>query len=40
LIRPSEEDVLWLEHTLDRESRQFGTRVRFLPSGSLLTLRP
>ena len=40
LIRPPEEDVLWLEHTLDRESRQFGTRVRLLPSGSLLTLRP
>jgi poly-gamma-glutamate capsule biosynthesis protein CapA/YwtB (metallophosphatase superfamily) len=40
LIRPTKEDVIWLEHTLDRESRQFGTRVRLLPSGSLRTLRP
>ena len=40
LIRPPEEDVIWLEHTLDRESRQFGTSVRLLPSRSLLALRP
>jgi hypothetical protein len=31
LIRPPEEDVIWLEHTLDRESYRFGTRVRLLP---------
>jgi len=37
LIRPPEEDLIWLEHTLDRESRRLGTRVRLLPYGSRLS---
>ena len=36
LVRPSLEDVLWLERTLDRESRAFGIAVRLQPSGRLL----
>ena len=36
LVRPSLEDVLWLERTLDRESRAFGIAVRLLPNGRLL----
>src|SRR5206468_625605 len=35
LIRAAREDVNWLQRTLDRESRQFGTRVRLAPEGWL-----
>jgi poly-gamma-glutamate capsule biosynthesis protein CapA/YwtB (metallophosphatase superfamily) len=40
LIRPPKEDLIWLEHTLDRESRRFGTRVRLLPSSGRLSAEP
>jgi poly-gamma-glutamate capsule biosynthesis protein CapA/YwtB (metallophosphatase superfamily) len=40
LIRPTEEDLIWLEHTLDRESRRFGTCVRLLPSSGRLSAEP
>jgi poly-gamma-glutamate capsule biosynthesis protein CapA/YwtB (metallophosphatase superfamily) len=36
LVHPSPEDVLWLKHTLDRESRAFGIAVSLQPSGRLL----
>jgi poly-gamma-glutamate synthesis protein (capsule biosynthesis protein) len=36
LIRPSLQDVVWLERTLNRESRPFGITVRLQPSGRLL----
>jgi poly-gamma-glutamate capsule biosynthesis protein CapA/YwtB (metallophosphatase superfamily) len=36
LVRPSLQDVVWLERTLDRESRAFGIAVRLQPSGRLL----
>jgi poly-gamma-glutamate capsule biosynthesis protein CapA/YwtB (metallophosphatase superfamily) len=29
LSRPSRQDVEWVQQTLDRESRRFGTRVTF-----------
>ena len=35
LLRAASEDVNWLQQTLDRESRQFGTRVRIAPEGRL-----
>ena len=35
LIRAASEDVNWLHQTLDRESRQFGTRVRIATEGRL-----
>ncbi len=35
LKRVAAEDVNWLQQTLDRESRQFGTRVRIAPEGRL-----
>ena len=35
LIRAAREDVNWLQRTLDRESRQFGARVRLAPEGWL-----
>jgi poly-gamma-glutamate capsule biosynthesis protein CapA/YwtB (metallophosphatase superfamily) len=35
LIRAASECVNWLQQTLDRESRQFGTRVRLAPEGRL-----
>ena len=40
LIRPPEEDVIWLEHTLGRESCRFGTRVRLLPCARRLSAEP
>jgi poly-gamma-glutamate synthesis protein (capsule biosynthesis protein) len=40
LIQPPEEDVVWLEHTLDRESRRFGTRIRLLSNGRRLSTEP
>ena len=40
LIHPPEEDVIWLEHTLDRESRRFGTRVRLFSNGRRLSAEP
>jgi len=36
LVRPSLQDVVWLERTLNRESRAFGIAVRLQPSGRLL----
>ena len=36
LIRPSRDDVSWLERTLDRECRPFGTSVRLQSSGRFL----
>lgn len=36
LIRPSNKDVIWLQQTLNRESRAFGTSVRLQPSGRLV----
>ena len=38
LIRPSNRDILWLQQTLDRESRPFSTSVRLQPSGRLAAL--
>ena len=35
LIQPSSPDVGWVQDRLDRESRQFGTRVELKPSGAL-----
>lgn len=35
LIRAASDCVNWLQQTLDRESRQFGTRVRLAPEGRL-----
>ncbi|MEH2471131.1 poly-gamma-glutamate capsule biosynthesis protein CapA/YwtB (metallophosphatase superfamily) [Nitrobacteraceae bacterium AZCC 2161] len=35
LMRVASEDVNWLQQTLDRESRPFGTRVRIAPEGRL-----
>jgi poly-gamma-glutamate capsule biosynthesis protein CapA/YwtB (metallophosphatase superfamily) len=35
LIRAASECVSWLQQALDRESRQFGTRVRLAPEGRL-----
>ncbi len=35
LLRAASEDVNWLQQTLDRESRQFGTRARIAPEGRL-----
>jgi poly-gamma-glutamate synthesis protein (capsule biosynthesis protein) len=40
LIQPTEEDVIWLEHTLDRESRRFGTRIRLFSNGRRLSAEP
>jgi poly-gamma-glutamate capsule biosynthesis protein CapA/YwtB (metallophosphatase superfamily) len=40
LIQPPEEDVTWLERTLDRESRRFGTRIRLLSNGRRLSAEP
>jgi poly-gamma-glutamate capsule biosynthesis protein CapA/YwtB (metallophosphatase superfamily) len=36
LGRPSLEDVVWLERTLDRESRAFGMAIRLQPTGRFL----
>ena len=36
LIRPSKDDVVWIQRTLHRESRPFGTSVRLQPNGRLL----
>jgi poly-gamma-glutamate capsule biosynthesis protein CapA/YwtB (metallophosphatase superfamily) len=35
LIRPSDEDVAWLQQRLERESRRFGVSVRIQPNGKL-----
>lgn len=35
LNRPSEADIAWLQQTLDRESRKFGTKVERAPDGRL-----
>ena len=35
LIRPSKEDICWMQQTLDRESRQFGAGVALSPDGRL-----
>lgn len=39
LVQPSEQDVAWLEHAVDRESRGFGTSIRLQASGRLLAER-
>ncbi len=33
LVRPSNQDVIWMQQTLDRESRKFGARVALSPEG-------
>src|SRR5262249_34513625 len=35
LTRPSRGDLEWVQQTLDRESRQFGSRVDMKPGGTL-----
>jgi poly-gamma-glutamate synthesis protein (capsule biosynthesis protein) len=35
LVRPSQDDIIWLQSTLDRESSWLGTSVQLLPSGRL-----
>jgi poly-gamma-glutamate synthesis protein (capsule biosynthesis protein) len=35
LVRPSRDDVAWLQETLDRESRAFGARIEAAPNGGL-----
>ena len=39
LVQPSEQDVAWLEHAVDRESRGFGTSIRLQATGRLLAER-
>jgi poly-gamma-glutamate synthesis protein (capsule biosynthesis protein) len=34
LCRPSQDDVAWMQHTLNREGRRFGTRVRLEQDGA------
>ncbi|HKD28390.1 MAG TPA: CapA family protein [Xanthobacteraceae bacterium] len=36
LVRPPQEDIQWLQQTLDRESRKFGTRVVLHEDGRLV----
>jgi len=36
LVHPSQQDVAWMQQTLDRESRQFGVRVVSGPEGRLM----
>jgi poly-gamma-glutamate synthesis protein (capsule biosynthesis protein) len=38
LTHPSREDVVWIQGTLDRECRQFGTGVRFDSEGQFLVV--
>jgi poly-gamma-glutamate synthesis protein (capsule biosynthesis protein) len=35
LVRPSEQDISWMQQTLDRESRRFGPAVTLSPHGRL-----
>ena len=35
LVRPSGPDIDWVQQTLDRESRRFGTRIAVIPPGRL-----
>ncbi len=35
LVRPSKQDVCWMQQTLDRESRKFGARIALNPEGRL-----
>ena len=35
LVRPLNQDVAWLQQTLERESRRFGVSVRLQPNGKL-----
>jgi len=35
LVRPSEQDICWMQQTLDRESRKFGARIALNPEGRL-----
>ncbi len=35
LVRPSEQDICWLQQTLDRESRKFGASIALRPHGRL-----
>jgi poly-gamma-glutamate capsule biosynthesis protein CapA/YwtB (metallophosphatase superfamily) len=36
LVRPSSQDIEWLQQTLDRESRRFGARVVLDVAGRLV----
>ena len=40
LVRPSRQDVVWLQRLLDRESRRFRTRVDVNPNGRLIASWP
>ncbi len=42
LIRPSQDDIAWLQMTLDRESQRFGTRIEQISGGrfALSWIRP
>jgi len=35
LVRPSRQDICWMQQTLDRESRKFGANVGLSPQGQL-----
>lgn len=35
LVRPSKQDICWMQQTLDRESRKFGARIALSPEGRL-----
>ena len=35
LVRPSKQDICWMQQTLDRESRKFGARIALNPEGRL-----
>jgi poly-gamma-glutamate synthesis protein (capsule biosynthesis protein) len=39
LVRPAQEDIQWLQQTLDRESRRFGARVALRDDGRLVLSR-
>ncbi len=35
LVRPSKQDICWMQQSLDRESRKFGARIALNPDGRL-----
>jgi hypothetical protein len=35
LVRPSKEDIRWMQQTLDREYRKFGANIGLSPHGQL-----
>ena len=35
LVRPSKQNICWMQQTLDRESRKFGARIVLNPDGRL-----